>query len=167
MSGKNYEIHPDVLNSAGAELAASNTGGYFLSQAYPEGSPTHPAYPAGHATIAGSCCTILKAFFNEDYVLPDPVVSDSTGSALLAWSGSDLTVGNEINKLAANISLGRDAAGVHFRSDGIDGLNIGEQQGLQLLADHTLTFNEDFDGFKLTRFDGSQVVIKNGRVTPA
>ena len=166
-SGKSYEIHSDVLNSAGAALAASNTGGYFLSQAYAEGSPTHPAYPAGHATIAGSCCTILKAFFNEQHVLPDPVVSDSVGSSLQPWVGGDLTVGNEINKLAANISLGRDAAGVHFRSDGIDGLAIGEQQGLQLLADHSQASREDFAGFTLTTFDGTRVQIRNGRVRAA
>jgi hypothetical protein len=26
--------------------------GYFLPQAFPEGSPTHPAYPTGHGTVA-------------------------------------------------------------------------------------------------------------------
>ncbi len=164
-SGKSYEIHADVLDSDGAALAATNTGGYFLSQAYPEGSPTHPAYPAGHATIAGSCCTILKAFFNEDYVLPAPVVASSSGSELQAWTGDALTVGGEINKLAANISLGRDAAGVHYRSDGIDGLHIGEQQALQLLAEHSVAVKEDFGGFRLTKFDGTKVVVRNGRVT--
>jgi len=163
-SGRNYEIHSDVLASDGAALAASNQGSYFLSQAYPEGSPTHPAYPAGHATIAGACCTVLKAFFNEDYVLPEPVVSDSIGSSLQPWQGEDLTVGGEIDKLAANISLGRDAAGVHYRSDGIDGLAIGEQQGLRLLADHGRTYREDFAGFTLTKFDGSKVRVENGRI---
>lgn len=166
-NGKSYEIHPDLLNSAGAAYAATQQGNYFLSQCYPEGSPTHPAYPAGHATIAGSCCTILKAFFNEDYVLQNPVEADATGAALQPWGGSDLTLGNEINKLAANVSLGRDAAGVHYRSDGIDGLNIGEQQALQLLADHSTTYREDFAGFNLTRFDGTRVVVKDGRVRPA
>ena len=165
-SGRSYEIHPDLLNSAGAARAASTTGGWFLSQAYPEGSPTHPAYPAGHATIAGSCCTVLKAFFNEDYVLPAPVVADRTGSVLNPWQGADLIVGGEIDKLAANISLGRDAAGVHYRSDGIDGLTIGEQQALQLLADHSQTYREDFAGFTLRKFDGNRVVVRNGRVRP-
>jgi hypothetical protein len=32
--------------------------------AFPEGSPTHPAYGAGHATVAGACTTILKAWFD-------------------------------------------------------------------------------------------------------
>ena len=28
---------------------------------------------AGHATIAGACCTVLKAVFDEQFVFPDPV----------------------------------------------------------------------------------------------
>ncbi|MBB1248588.1 hypothetical protein [Rhizobium sp. G21] len=31
--------------------------------AFTPGSPTHPAYGAGHATVAGACVTILKAYF--------------------------------------------------------------------------------------------------------
>ncbi len=33
--------------------------------AFPEGSPTHPSYGAGHATVAGACVTILKAWFDH------------------------------------------------------------------------------------------------------
>jgi hypothetical protein len=46
-------------------------GSYFLPMAFPEGSPTHPAYGAGHATVAGACTTILKAWFKEDTKLVD------------------------------------------------------------------------------------------------
>ena len=160
-----YEIHPDLPNSAAVARTHERFGSYFLGQAYPEGSPTHPAYPAGHATIAGACCTVLKAFFQEDYEFVAPVEASSDGSALQAYTGGDkLTVGGEINKLAANVALGRDAAGVHYRSDGIDGLATGEQQALTLLAEHSLTFKERFDGFRLTRFDGTPVKIQNGRV---
>lgn len=35
----------------------------LLPMAFPEGSPMHPAYGAGHATVAGACVTILKAYF--------------------------------------------------------------------------------------------------------
>src|SRR5262249_446464 len=42
-------------------------------------------------------------------------------SGVIAWdtapyTGAALTVGGELNKLASNIALGRDAAGVHYRS---------------------------------------------------
>ncbi|MEO1092971.1 MAG: hypothetical protein AAFX81_20315 [Pseudomonadota bacterium] len=36
---------------------------WLLPMAFPEGSPMHPAYGAGHATVAGACVTVLKAFF--------------------------------------------------------------------------------------------------------
>jgi hypothetical protein len=38
----------------------------FLPMAFSAGSPTHPAYGAGHATVAGACVTVLKAWFDED-----------------------------------------------------------------------------------------------------
>jgi hypothetical protein len=47
-----------------ASLAAHGTDGYLLPMAYTPGSPTHPAYGAGHATVAGACVTVLKAYFN-------------------------------------------------------------------------------------------------------
>ena len=161
---RSYEIHPDLLNSAGVAEAFSRHGTYFLPMAFPEGSPTHPSYPAGHATVAGACTTTLKAFFDEDFVLPDPVVSNDDGTALDAWGGADLTIGGELNKLASNISLGRDAAGVHYRSDGIDGLLVGEQQAIALLQDSSVALNEDFSGFTLTKFDGTKIRILEGRV---
>ena len=43
---------------------------YLLSMAFPEGSPMHPCYGAGHATVAGACVTVLKAFFDHSWKLP-------------------------------------------------------------------------------------------------
>jgi hypothetical protein len=40
----------------------------LLPMAFQEGSPMHPSYGAGHATVAGACVTILKAFFDGDVV---------------------------------------------------------------------------------------------------
>jgi hypothetical protein len=36
-------------------------------------------------------------------------------------------------KLASNIALGRDTAGVHWRSDGIEGLKLGEAVAIGIL----------------------------------
>ena len=154
-----YDVHPDILNASVLDVAQARNGSWLLPMAYPEGSPRHPAYPAGHAAVAGACCTVLKAFFNESFVLPDAVQPSATGEALLAYGDSALTVGGEINKLANNVSLGRDAAGVHYRSDGTYGIEVGEQQALVLLEEYAALFNEPFGGFSLTRFDGSTVTI--------
>lgn len=154
-----YPLHLDVLNSAAVGAIYRAYGSYLLPMAYPEGAPTHPAYPAGHAVIAGACTTVLKAFFHESFVIPNPVVASSDGLTLVPYKGADLTVGGELNKLASNIALGRDIAGVHWRSDGIEGLKLGEAVAIGLLTDLRATYSEDFGGFSLTRFDGTTLTI--------
>ena len=163
---RDYEIHAEILDSAAVSNIVSSTGSYFLPMAFVEGSPTHPAYPAGHATVAGACTAILKALFDESALVASPEEIVSGGTVKQAYTGDDaLTLGGELNKLAANVTLGRDAAGVHYRSDGIYGLDVGEQQAIGLLRDYSLTFNEDFEGFQFTKFDGAAVLIRNGKVS--
>jgi len=154
-----YPLHPEVLNSAVVGAVFRAYGTYLLPMAYSEGAPTHPAYPAGHAAVAGACTTVLKAFFNESFVLPQPVVASSDGLALVPYRESELTVGGELNKLASNIALGRDVAGVHWRSDGIEGLKLGEAVTIGLLTELRATYTEDFGGFSLTKFDGTTITI--------
>jgi len=69
------------------------------------------------------------------------------------------SVGNELNKLASNIALGRDASGVHWRSDGTEGLRLGEAVAIALLHDVRPTHNEPFSEFTFTNFDGTTIVI--------
>jgi hypothetical protein len=62
----------NALNDTLAAVSAYNsvlnggTGTFFLPMAFSAGSPSHPAYGAGHATVAGACVTVLKAWFDED-----------------------------------------------------------------------------------------------------
>jgi hypothetical protein len=161
---KTYDVHPAVLDCDGAARIKAAYGSWLLPQAYPEGSPTHPSYPAAHAVNAGACATVLKAFFDEHAVFAKPVQATADGTKLEPWTGEELTIGGEIDKLAANIALGRDAAGVHFRSDTMEGLKLGEAVGLALLAETSCTYSERFGGFVLSRFDGSRVRIADGAV---
>lgn len=153
-----YPLHSSVLNSAVLPLIQSAYSTSLLPMAYPEGSPTHPAYPAGHATIAGACVTVLKAFFKESFQIPAPVQADAIGTTLLLYAGS-LTIGSELNKLASNIALGRDTAGVHWRSDGEEGLRLGEEVAIRLLRSDKTLSNDAFVGFSLTKFDGTTVTL--------
>lgn len=50
--------------TANASRAHGRGENYLLPMAFTPGSPTHPAYGAGHATVAGACVTVLKAYFN-------------------------------------------------------------------------------------------------------
>lgn len=86
--GMDLGIHSDLINSAALPEIFAVFNSYFLPLAYPEGSPAHPSYPAGHAAFMGAAVTILKAFFNEDFVIPSPVQpsSDNTFGKLLGNS---------------------------------------------------------------------------------
>lgn len=137
----------------------AKNGTFLLPVAYPEGCPTHPAYPGGHATISGACATVLKAFFKESFVIPNPMFPSEDGTALNSLTGATLTVGGELNKLASNVAFGRDTAGLHWRSDEDAGLRLGEAVAISVLQDFNATFNEKFDGFSLTKFDGTTVQI--------
>jgi len=154
-----YPIREELLKSQVLPLLNQKNLGYLLPMAYPEGCPTHPAYPAGHATIAGACVTILKAWFDESFVLSSPVEAAPDGLSLVPYTGGPLTLGGELNKLASNVSLGRDTAGVHWRTDGTEGMRLGEAVAISLLRDHAATYGEPFDGFSLTRFDGTHITL--------
>ncbi len=156
-----YPIDAEILDSAVMSAIFSKYGSYLLPQAYPEGSPLHPAYGAGHATVAGACATILKAWFDESFVIPDPVVPNSGGMALVAYTGPDaeaLTVGGELNKVAANIAMGRNFAGIHWRTDYSESLKLGEEVAIGILEEQQATYNEG-GSFTLTKFDGTTVTI--------
>jgi hypothetical protein len=112
-------------------------GNYLLPQAYPDGSPVHPADNSGHAAATSAGITILKAFFNNDFVIPDPVIPDATGQNLIPYvSSSKLTIGGELDKLASNASLGgRNMAGIHYRMDIENGAILGEKVALKILEE--------------------------------
>ena len=78
--------------------------------------------------FAGACVTMLKAFFAEYFVIPNPVIPNEDGTCLIDYTGDDkdrLTVSGELNKLAANISIGRNMAGVHWRTDYTESAKLG------------------------------------------
>jgi hypothetical protein len=154
-----YPISSDVLNSAALSAIYSNYGAYLLPVAFPEGCPLHPSYGAGHATVAGACVTILKAWFDESYLIPNPVQAAPDGLSLLPYAGPPLTVGGELNKLASNVAIGRNLAGVHWRSDAVESLKLGEAMAISILRDHRSCYNETFNGFTFTKFDGTTVTV--------
>ncbi|HYP49888.1 MAG TPA: vanadium-dependent haloperoxidase, partial [Pyrinomonadaceae bacterium] len=159
----NYPVHSEILNSILTDTRLGKympAGNALLPQAFPEGSPTHPAYGAGHATVAGACTTILKAWFDESTVIQNPVVPDATGTVLVPYAGPEnLTVGGELNKIASNVALGRNMAGVHWRSDATESLKLGEAIALSVLRDQKACYNEPFSGFTLTKFDGTTITV--------
>jgi hypothetical protein len=168
-AGAGYPVHPEILASFSDNNRLKGfmpAGNALLPMAFPEGSPTHPAYGAGHATVAGACVTILKAWFKETTRLVDiglaPLQPTDDGLSLVPYVGSDagdITVGGELNKIAANVALGRNTAGVHWRSDGTESMKLGEQIAIGILKDQRACYNEVFNGFSLTKFDGATITV--------
>lgn len=139
--------------------SAEQVGTCLLPMAFAEGSPMHPAYGAGHATVAGACTTILKAFFNTNDTLPFAFVTAKNGAELaLIDIDEPLTVEGELNKLCSNISIGRDWAGVHWRSDYTESIKLGEEVALGLLREQKNVYGENFT-MTVPLFDGSIVMI--------
>ena len=147
-------VDPLVLNSEAVEQSQQRWGTYLLSQAFPEGSPAHPAYPTGHGTVAGACITVLKFFFDGDATVPNPVMPSADGLSTEPFSGSKLSVNGELHKLAHNISFGHGIhAGIHWRSDTDYSMLLGEAVALKFLQDQAITYNENFS-ISFTKLDG-------------
>ncbi|MGB7395710.1 MAG: vanadium-dependent haloperoxidase [Pricia sp.] len=173
--------------------AANGADNFLLPMAFCEGSPMHPSYGAGHATVAGACVTILKAFFDHKHPLNIVPVEDTQQEVLdllesiapgvtpkscnLAYvsvqEGSQLdivpvldqecelaklTVEGELNKLASNIAIGRNWAGVHYFTDYYESLLMGEEIAIGILEEQKLTYSENFS-MTLAKFDGTTIRI--------
>jgi hypothetical protein len=69
-----------------------------------------------------------------------------------------------LDKLAANISIGRSWAGVHYRSDYAEAILLGEQIALGILQEQANTYKEEF-ACTLTRFSGQRIKFKGRRIT--
>jgi membrane-associated phospholipid phosphatase len=159
-SKTNVSLSNVILNSQGLQQSFNKYGTWLLSQAFPEGSPTHPAYPTGHGTVGGACITVLKFFFDGSFVIPNPVVPTSDGLSLGPYAGQ-LTVNGELNKLGHNVSFAHGIhAGIHWRSDTDTSLMLGEAVALSFLSDRAQTYNEPFT-VQLTKFDGTTATISN------
>ncbi len=160
----NAHVNANVLNSQALQQSFSRYGSYLLSQAFPEGSPTHPAYPTGHGTVGGACITLLKFFFDGNHVIPNPMVPTSDGLALVPYTGPDagqITVNGELNKLASNVTFGHGIhAGIHWRSDSDSSLRLGEAFAISVLQDRARCYNEKFR-VSFTKFDGTTATISN------
>lgn len=182
----------------------------LLPMAFAEGSPMHPAYGAGHATVAGACVTILKAFFDTSSIFVEidgqagfhsqdliaerlecgakvyvgayqskisgkKIEFDKCGEFKLVnkkYKGGEpklvklvpekgrentccpLTLEGELNKLAANISIGRNMAGVHYFSDYYDSARMGEKIAIEILEEQALCYKTDPFVLSVPTFDG-------------
>jgi hypothetical protein len=176
---RDYKLPETVIKAAASQRILARYGSRLLPMAYTAGSPTHPAYGAGHATVAGACVTVLKAYFDMDdehgepakftslverdrrvpYGTAAPMQAYVTGRRNGVWgrfplSPEDaprLTIEGELNKLAQNVAMGRSMGGVHWRTDNARSLILGEAIAARILYDIMCDVKES-DTFKGVAF---------------
>ncbi len=182
---RDYGLPGWVFTTKAAQRNMDAYGTCFLPIAFSAGSPAHPAYGAGHATVAGACVTILKAWFDERQAIKPlmqnaPLLDPSSrpglwqpadhkpGGDLPFYTGADgifMTVRGELNKLASNVAMGRSMGGVHWRSDNTRSLRLGEQVATIILMRQNKEYFEHPLSLSYTNFDGNNVTVENGAAT--
>lgn len=158
----------DIRGQTVAHVRATQ-GNALLMLQYPEGSPRHPSFPAGHAVVAGACVTVLKAFMKthtsdgKALAWPLDALESLDGSSLSTTDKTGMTIVGELNKLASNIAIGRNMAGVHYRQDGDDGIRVGEAFAIEYLRTKlreyaTVQLGLE-QGWRLQKFNGDFINI--------
>ncbi|SMX41011.1 bromoperoxidase [Maliponia aquimaris] len=119
-------------------------GGLFLPLAGPSRQHLNPSDLAAHVIVAGALATLIKAVFDTSRQAQVRMVGDR---------GPALALEDQIDRMAANISVLRCVAGGYFPSENVQDLRLGQAIALHLLRDRmerdnrsaTLSFR-DFDG---------------------
>lgn len=109
-----YGLPAWVATTEAAKRVQTANSTLLLPMAFTPGSPTHPAYGAGHATVAGACVTILKAYFKTfdtvgsvDVPVPftslrersEPFGGGTPIKAYITGVTTDSTTGNDVGVL--------------------------------------------------------------------
>ena len=166
----------DTVNAIKAyNLANGGENAAYLPLMYAEGSPMHPAFPAGHATTAGAMATILKLIFADVAWTTTNLGTDlgrvlesNDGANLTDYTGdtANMTVHTELNKLAANCAMGRNVAGVHYRADSDGGNRLGEKVAVEYYKDYMSRQIQPHAQISCLGFDGNTLTIPGTTGTP-
>lgn len=157
-SGDNPKISEEILNNPILAEFLTINGNHLLPQVYPEGSPLTPAFPSYYGVLAGAIITVLKFFFDCSVIL-NLYKPDETGSNLVD-SGLESDVYSELNKLAANLALGRSWAGINYRFSGKLGIQLGEKIALCYLQKHVQNYPQTVKVY-IKLYDGHVATVNN------
>lgn len=138
--GVQGNLHRDFLEIGG--WLVQQTGNY-LPMTYAEGSPLHPDYPSGHATIAGACAGILLAWFADG---PLPALEITS-------------VHDEIRQMMWALAVGRSWAGIHSRSSLLTGLQLGMAHSVSFLRNLKARTPEPLGAASFAAFDGTVLTV--------
>lgn len=98
-----------VLYNREVSRHGDGDGRHRLTPKPSPGTPRHPSYPSGHSTVGGAASELLSWFF-PDYR-------------------------EEFNRLADNAGMARLWAGIHYRSDHLQGMKLGRCVACEVIKD--------------------------------
>ena len=108
---------------------------------------------------------IFKAWFKEDIKLNElfgPIMPGLSDDIKLTTNGvtdtMDLTVCGELDKVASNIGIGRNWAGIQYRRDCKESIELGEKIAIGILEEQKITHNEK-SSFSIRKIDGTTKTI--------
>lgn len=113
-----YDYRVSVLYNRQVNDRGTGDGERRLLPAPSPGTPRHPSYPSGHSTYAGAASELLAYFF-PDYT-------------------------DEFDRLADNAGMARLWAEIHYRSDHIQGMNLGRHVAQMIIAQLTASCVSQF-----------------------
>ncbi len=98
---RDYRLPDKVFKTKATQILTdpSSTRFYknhYLPMAFTAGSPPHPAYGAGHATVAGACVTILKAWLDEKTPLGDHLALKKPRHPLASSDCETISMGSHL-----------------------------------------------------------------------
>jgi hypothetical protein len=103
-----YDYRVSVLFNREVNATQSGDGAIRTMPTPSPGTPRHPSYPSGHSTYSGAASEMLSFFF------------------------PDFTA--EFDKLADNAGMARLWAGIHWRSDHVQGMKLGRCVAREIIA---------------------------------
>ena len=154
-----YPVHADILNSA---VLTSSHG---AQRTLPPADARPGRLPHAPVLRRGPCDRGRR--LRDD---PEGVVRRVVRPSASRWSptrpgrrfspgpGRRSTVGNELDKLAANVAIGRNGAGFHYRSDYWHSLLLGEKLAVGILEEQRDTYRE-LCTFSFRGFEGQTITV--------
>lgn len=108
---------------------------------------------------------MIKAWYSNacNKTWPSPVVPSRDGQSLFPYTGGNLTICDEVDKLGWNLAFGRMVMGIHWRVDSEQGMYLGEDTAIRFLQEEINAdlFADHFvEGFTFKKLDGTFITIK-------
>jgi len=168
-----------LLNSGVLADIFAKQGTYFMSQTDNIGCVQEPTYPSGYTLIAAISTTVTKALIDPTDTMLAYEPSADCQTLVPVMDGPThvrLNMCDELDKFAYNSASDRLFQGIHFRSDVMVSLKLGEDIAINYLQEHADRYANSLPsyswaggvqkkGFLLRKFDGTLLEINTRSVS--